>query len=438
MDEKEVPVYGCPYCKVDTRGTWKNPKMGIHNLQQHVKSKHHEKYEAFMKTNMDDYEIEPEPPTPTPQETPQPPETPPPTFQPLPPAAPPQRVVIPFQEILDPDVWIANFLKSQASVKDKFINFQTQRVKLTGRLPEPMDLEADLKEMDSGVKNPKEAAYIKFFYEAALEDYLRASEVNQDYGRRGIRMERERSGYHPIGRGIMVDSRREYPYDPPPQRTHAPTSWMEEELMRLREDARRRDEEDRRRQDRENADLKAQLLALQHQLQTGGGGGNTRLEQKLEQMEIDRRRMEEQYAQLKENTLLDRIRQIEAVARSGPSTDEIKTWLKDTVDQYRAQILVEKNIEDLVDKKLQSHSGPTQTQVELERARNDLLLGQKKLDIEEKKASQWGDTLKNVAGVFGEGIGKGMSAGKHPPAEPQTPQQTGTTCPHCSVSLILP
>jgi hypothetical protein len=150
--------------------------------------------------------------------------------------------------------------------------------------------------------------------------------------------------------------------------------------------------------------------------------------------------MEEQYAQLKENTLLDKIRGIEAIARSGPSSEEIKNWLKDTVGEYRNQLMVEKNMEDMIEKKLQLHGrmGPTQTEVELEKARNELVLGTKKLDIEEKKASQWGDTLKNVAGVFGEGIGKGM-AGKQPATQQQPAgQQPGTTCPHCGTPLLLP
>jgi hypothetical protein len=404
-ERPEVPIYGCPFCDTTTRGTWKNPKMGALNLQVHVKSKHTDRLEEFSKTNMDDYIVDiADTDEPIKNEEPpafeklqQPPKIPVPVSPPI------QQVVIPFEEVPDPEHFIADFLKKQASVKDKFVQFQTQRVKLTGRLPEPMDLEADLKEMDSGVKNNKETYYIRFFYEAALEDYMKLIEVDRNYGRRGMRMEREQPPpitEYPMNRGVPVTRGRyeqiEYP------RSHTPSSWMEDEFLRLREEVRRREDDDRRRQERENTELKTQLLQLQQQMATGGGG-NPRLEQKLEQMEADRRRMEEQYAQLKENTLLDRIRQIETMARSGPSSEEIKAWLKDTVNEYRSQLMVEKNLEDLIEKKLQIHGqmGPTQTEVELEKARNDLVLGQKKLEIEEKKASQWGDTLKNVAGVFG-------------------------------------
>jgi len=213
--------------------------------------------------------------------------------------------------------------------------------------------------------------------------------------------------------------------------------------MRLREDAKRRDEEDRRRKDQETADLKAQLAQVQQQLLTGGGGGGSRLEQKLEQMEAENRRVAAEYAQLKEQTLLNRIQQMEAMVRGGPSTDDIKSYLKETVEQYRAQIMVEKNLEDMVEKKLALHQGPSQTAVEMEKARNDLALGVKKLEIEEKKAANLNETLKSVAGVFGEGIGKGMSGGKPGQQEQQQPGgqnmgQPGTVCPHCGVPLLLP
>jgi hypothetical protein len=446
MKEKEpITVYGCPFCDATVRGPPNSPKLGPANLQTHVKCKHSEKYDEFMKTPIENYEIEVEEPA-VEAQTVTKTEPPPPTeFKQLQKPQVFQKMEVPIEPILPPDEWIAEFLKAQASVKDKFVNFQRQNVKLNGKLPEPYDLEVDLKRMDSGVKNETEAFYIRRFYEAALDEYLYKVEVDRNYGSRGggIRVERQQQpqsyDYHRGG----IPIRREYePFPEVRQQSYRggpPQSFIEEELMRLREDARRRDEEDRRRKEQEVTELKAQLAQLTMQLQTGGGG-NPRLEQKLEQMETDRRRMEEQYAQLKENTLLDRIRQIEAVARSGPSSDEIKSWLKDTVNEYRAQLMVEKNLEELVEKKLQMHGrmGPTQTEVELEKARNDLVLGQKKLDIEEKKASQWGDTLKNVAGVFGEGIGKGMSGGKQQPAQAGQPQQPVTTCPHCRTPLILP
>lgn len=186
-----------------------------------------------------------------------------------------------------------------------------QRVRLYNELPDPMDLENDLKRMDSGVKNDTEAYYIRQFYEAALDDYLNKVEIDRNYGR-GIRTrERERPMDYQH-RGIQM--RREYdPYPIEPPRTYrgggaAPTTWMEDELIRLRDDARKRDDEDRRRRDQENSDLKSQLSALQQTLQTGGGGGGgSGLEQKIEAMEMENKRTREQYEQLKEQTILERV-----------------------------------------------------------------------------------------------------------------------------------
>jgi hypothetical protein len=432
--DEHIPVYGCPFCDATVRGPPNNPKLGAANLQTHVKSKHTDKYDEFMKTPIENYEIEEEPPKPEEQPQSQVQQQ---QFQVLPKAPLPKKIEIPFHEVLKPEDWIADFLKKYEGIKDKFIIFQQQLAAETGNIPDPRDLEDDLNGMDSGLKNKKEAELIRYFYENALEKYI--SQLDEQE-RRGIPMREEQPMRRNISRGIPIRQPREYessyPQEtfPPNLRGRAPTSWMEDELMRLREDAKRRDEDDRRRKDQETAELKAQLVQLQQQL-ASGGGGNPRLEQKLEQMEADRRRMEEQYAQLKENTLLTRIQQIEALARSGPSSEDIKSWLKDTVDQYRNQILVEKNLEEMIEKKLAQHGGPTQTAVEMEKARNEFALGVKKLEIEEKKASQWGDTLKNVAGVFGEEIGKGM-AGKT--QGQQQPPAGATACPHCGVPLILP
>jgi Zn-finger nucleic acid-binding protein len=367
-----------------------------------------------------------------------------------------EKIHIPFEDIQDPDVWLEKFLQTQASIKPKFITFQKQRVAFTQRLPEPMDLEADIKDMDSGVKNAKEAYYIKLFYEDALKKYIHKLKVDRDYGRRLMQhanMPPTDSDYG-MGRGIPINRQPDYRYDPyedaqrylPPNRGQPNyyESELRAELMRLREQQAKRDEEERQRRDRENFELRQQNLQLQQKI--AEGASSPKIDERIEKWEQERRQLERENAQLRDIKLQEDLKRIEStafsVSRNIPSAEDINHLLNDKIEGYRTKLMVEKNIEDLVaqnvEKRLQTFgkSGPTLTDVELEKARNEFALGTKKLEMEEKKAEQWGETIKSVAGVFGEGVGKGMSSlGRPQPREEAPPQ---TFCPHCNVPLALP
>lgn len=430
MKEDNSTFYACPYCQAIIKGPHNNPALGKNNLQTHVKSKHDDKYDEFMKTNIDEYEVEEDLPEAedireqqrqTRQHPPMP------------------KIEIPIEEVPAPAEWMEQFLKSQASIKDKFINFQKNLVGLNGALPQPYDLEVDLKRMDSGVKNETEVFYIRQFYERALEEYLNKVEMDRDnysqYGQRGgIRVEQRQQPFV-YQRGVQIQQRQYEPYPEPRQiiRGGTPQSYVEEELRALKDELRRREEDDRRRRDQENADLKAQVAALSQQIQTGNVGGTSKYEEEIKELR-------QELQANKEAQLLERIARAERMAQSGPSVDDIKSFMKDYIDQERSKLMVEQNITDLIDRKLERiNRGPTQVEVELEKARNELALGTRKLEMEEKKAANWGETFKNVAGTFGEGIGKAMAGKGQPPGQPQQqPEQEPTACPHCNIPLMLP
>jgi Zn finger protein HypA/HybF involved in hydrogenase expression len=157
-----------------------------------------------------------------------------------------------------------------------------------------------------------------------------------------------------------------------------------------------------------------------------------RLQQQLETQAAETRKLTAELATQKESTLLERIARIEQHA-GGPSPEQIQRYIDQSIQAEHDKVTAS-DLDRKIKEAINASQGVSTIDVEMKKIDKQYDIDQRKLEMEEKKGNMWGDTLKDVAGLVGEGIGKSMS-GAEPEPQTQTPP---VSCPHCGTPLMLP
>ena len=116
-----------------------------------------------------------------------------------------------YAEVPEPDIWLQNFL-SNYKLREPFITVQCNRVKRRNELPHPADLMADMQQMDSGQKYPRQIAFIIDDYDFELKKYMqqRADLEQMPQRRHGISTGGRMQRYDAGGRGIPLREREQH------------------------------------------------------------------------------------------------------------------------------------------------------------------------------------------------------------------------------------
>lgn len=112
-----------------------------------------------------------------------------------------------YPEVLEPEQWLRQFLEGY-QLRDVFIQAQCSRVKRRNQLPTATDLMMDLKEGDSGQKNPLMIRDIAEDYDYAVNEYLKQKEVNTNrsmFRRQGIPLPSDAYGMNYTRQGIPLE-----------------------------------------------------------------------------------------------------------------------------------------------------------------------------------------------------------------------------------------
>lgn len=353
-------------------------------------------------------------------------------------AGQPQKVYLspavpPYPDLVEPEEWLHAFLK-QYRFGEPFIQAQCSRVRMRKELPHPTDLMADMKEMQSGIKNLRLIAYIADDYSFQVRQYKKDYDADRNYmphTRQGIPIGKSnytydrREGMHDYSRPSR-DYRDPYFDDGRDQRYVAPMPSYggQDRLARIEDDLRRRDEAERRRLEQEILDIKGQIAH--------GGQQNpemARLEHKIEQMEEDRRRkQDEEFIALKAQ-----------VAQAGGMN---QADVQRMIEAERAK-LTNADVINIIRQEFANRQGLSEMDVKSEEIKS-------KHDIEIKKLEESGETRTVIANAVQTGIsqfGQAIARTLHEVGSEEERPVAGMTdgenmwqaeCPYCSSMITAP
>ena len=465
-DMEEGLEYICPF---DGRG-FAGP-IGRRNLRIHVQTYHPEQYKSFSEKNIEDFKMTKkmkeeksevktsetdsveiplheqnllkteQPPLTTEQnllKTEQPPLT---TEQnpEHPPKIPKYQQKPSYQEkpewqVEEPEEWLEAFLRAY-KFKEMFIRIQVEQVRQTKELPYAGSLFQDMQTMDSGVINKPTISWIVQQYERQVKQYMRKYEelMNTMNRRGGGYPMQEYSGGSYQDTYPSVPTHRGMPVGRQPEYRRKDVSYHEtDRIARLEDELRRRDEERNRQTEYNYNNLKMKVEQGQTRQEDPA---LLRLQQQLETQATETRKLTAELAAQKESTLLERIARIEQHA-GGPSAEQLQRYIDQAIQAEHDKVTAS-DLDRKIKQAINASQGITTMDVEMKKIDKQYDIDQRKLEMEEKKGSMWGDTLKDVAGLVGEGFGKGMSGAGQPQAENQ-PQTPPVSCPHCGKPLMLP
>jgi len=347
----------------------------------------------------------------------------------------------PYPDVVEPYEWLFNFLKLYR-FGDAFIQAQCSRVKMRKELPHPTDLMADMKEMQSGIKNLRLISFIADDYNFQVKKYMEEYQAETEYrphARQGI----------PIGRPSNMYDRRQgldmYGY--PPQRdpygrdqygrdpymndgrqgipvVSPPNYRGDDRLARLEDDIRRRDEAERTRLERELYEMKTQIAQGVHK-----NPDTERLERRMEQMEDERRRkQDEEYL-----TLKAQLRQA-----GGLSQHDVERLIERERDK-----LTDTDIRNIIAQEFASRSGLSEMDIKSQEIKSHH-------DIEMRKMDESGETRNVIAGAVQQGFGQigqaifrtaqevGSDEVKPMPGATDGGEMWQAECPYCSSMITAP
>ena len=209
-----------------------------------------------------------------------------------------------------------------------------------------------------------------------------------------------------------------------PQRPY----YENERVLRLEEMIRRRDEEARLKME---AEYNAMKMKIDQGLTKQEDPALIRLQQQLAEQAAETKRLTADLAAQEKTILLERIARVE---QNVPGADQIKAYIENSIQAHDESGL-DRRIKDAIN----ASQGVSKIDVDMKKIDRDYEIANKKLEVESKKGDVLGETLKDVAGLFGEGIGRGMSGGQ-PAGQPNQPgpQAPPVECPYCKTPLLLP
>ena len=366
---------------------------------------------------------------------------------------PPAKIQMPFDQPLEPGDWLEAFLM-QFDLTQKFLTFQRQKHNITHQLPHPKELLADLNDLDSGSKLKRQNELIVYFYEHALADYQRQLQsLNMPY-------EHLAPTFHAVQTtppGFEQPARQSY-QSPTMFPRSEPSPFEQNELREMKEEIRRlQQEKERQTQDRIR-DLESKLeqqknMPMQSPIQETY---QHELKVKLEQMEMETKRLQTQLNEQAQQNLLNKLAEVERRAAQTPSMENIHQLVQQLIEQDRTVKIrpeeLEQRIKELVNKE---KAGITPEAVQMSQIEKTYELDKLKLQADQDKTGMWGDTIKSIAAIFGESLGKGLATAgqptmpQQPPANPHMPptgpleepsepeEPSVKTCPKCNKSMIF-
>ena len=197
---------------------------------------------------------------------------------------PARDAVLPtYPEVLDPKVWLDNFLKTYGT-RTSFIKLQIDRMaRRNDELPHPQDLRNDVQRMESGHKNRLTIDYIIEEYQYQLDAYLKKLNEQGAYRKRnqGIPTNPSYGGQNYGYPTNMYNQPRDgtgYPpqFQQPAQPQQYPPSQSDNRMARIEDELRHNEERERQRQQQQIDELRnqfhsggqpdPQILALQQEL----------------------------------------------------------------------------------------------------------------------------------------------------------------------------
>lgn len=440
--------FPCPFCPEEYHGN-----IGKHNLEEHIKNRHPEKFEEWAtqqpKKIAEKKEIPPSIPpqdeiptvvaTPADDDRPKrvtlvPVEEEPPTkaTRPLP----------TYREATDPGEWLSGFLEGYG-LKKGFIGLQKDRIRIRNELPSASQLVEDIKLMDSGISNLRQAAYIGEIYEHELRQYLQnqqrldahmqrpyqgislsgGGEYPPQFGSVPVRDERGMDS-----RGIPLDPRREYypGYNQPPG---YPTGggYGYDRIARLEDELRRRDDEQRRRAEFEMYELK-QMVQQQTQAPQKDPVVE-RLEAKLDLMEEDRRRKQED-----EMNLL----KLQIQRGTGLRPEDVERM----IEAERGKI-TGADIQNMINQAMAQRGTLTETELKMHESKDKLELEKLKLGESAKTREAIAGAIKGGFGTMGAAIARtaqevGMETQTPVTGRPEGEHMWQLNCPKCRGVITAP
>ena len=361
------------------------------------------------------------------------------------------KITLPVDIPLDEEQWLVQFLQ-KFDLTDKFVTFQVEKLRITGKLPHPKELLQELNGLDSGSKLKQQNDLIVWFYEHALNEFVqKRKSLNLPYEHLGVETTRD------ISRSLSPYERN-YPYEKQysPQEQPRPMYSDQSELRELKAklEAMQQQKLDEMASRMRDMEMKYEQAKNQpHQ-----DSYPQRLETKLESMESETKRLQQQLSEQAQMNLMNRIQQFEQRATQAPTMEAIQSFVQQAIEQDRTVKLrpeeLEQKIRELVSKE---RTGITPEAVEMSKIEKTYELDKMKLQADSDKAGMWQDTIKSVAAVFGESLGRGLATGAqqppgHPPASPHMPpsgpleqpepaaeaeEPQMKTCPNCQKSMLF-
>jgi hypothetical protein len=266
-------------------------------------------------------------------------------------------------------------------------------------------------------------------YEHMLRAYLKKQEETRYTQRAGVPLSDSLS--HRSGIPVYPDLRQQDPYI----NQMRPPYVDDSRIARLEDELRKREEQDRR-----NMEIKIQELSMKlEQSKTYQEDPRIRdLQDELKRQAEASRLLQQQLEQQRTETLQREIQDIKnlALMNRGLTNEQVQQMVDQRVREERSTIDARHELESMLDSKLAARTGTTEADVELKKAEYDLELGKKKIEAESEKMEMIGKTVSDVAGVFGEGLGRGL-ASKTPPSQQQPSQgMPGQETPSQQTQLV--
>ena len=360
---------------------------------------------------------------------------------------PENAIVLPNAEIEDdPSIWLKRTLMNYSPpLKPGFINLVCLRARNLGQIPYAANLSDAMRVMDSGVKNPGNAAYIAELYEADLRKYLQERNKLEEYYRTphgGIDVSRSpyevnRAQYpgmpmsnpwngnqyqNPQYNQNYSNYPRMSPYNQQ-QQSPAERAAMER-LAQIEADIKRRDEEDRRRLERELDELKNTIKNSPQMDPTV-----ERLNQKIEQLEAERiRRQEEDMSRLK----------MQIQQGMGLREQDVLRIL-----ESREAKLKPEDVQRMINEAMNNQKSLTELDLQFNKAKDEHALEVMKIQEKSKTRDTIADAVKTGFSQIGVAIAKTASE----QGTSDNKQMTGYTdgknmwqaeCPYCNTPITAP
>jgi len=337
----------------------------------------------------------------------------------------------PVPEIEQPEEFFTNFFKPYVESKiinQRFVDFYAYRISRKKELPTPQALAADLAELQSGIKNPRQIQFIVEDYAVALNEYLKKSGANASPAISQFGISVPQPGTSFSNESIQMPPTQQYiplsnpsnPFTPFTLRDYQPQGALtvkDLQIWKLQQEI----EQLKKEKEKEKEDETVKMLM-----------------QRIEKLEEEKKNLEQQRIRSLEEKL-------ERMEESGKLTrDDIEDIIKQVL-KVKEEQLTKKDIEEIIRKHLRDENSRKSnlTKEDLERIKIEKEHELKKLELAEKKAMREniGKTLKEGFSLLGQAIARTIIETESGEQFPTEGVQTASglmqlTCPNCGATIL--